>query len=119
MHLLNPMAPHFQGSDFLLAADCVAFSLGDFHKDYLKGKTLGIACPKLDDGQEIYLQKLQALVEQARINTLTVMMMQVPCCRGLLGLAQQAVAGASRKVPIKAVVVGLEGEILREDWVSP
>lgn len=117
MHLLNPMAPHFQGSDFLLAADCVAFSLGDFHMEYLRGKTLGIACPKLDDGQEIYLQKIQALVEQARINTLTVMIMQVPCCRGLLGLAQQAVAGASRKVPIKAVVVGIQGEILREEWV--
>ena len=100
-----------------MAADCVAFSLGGFHRDHLKGKTLGIACPKLDDGQEVYLDKLVALVEQARINTLTVMIMQVPCCRGLLALAQQAVAKASRKVPIKAIVVGIQGEILREDWV--
>jgi NAD-dependent dihydropyrimidine dehydrogenase PreA subunit len=118
MHLLAPQAPHFQGSDFLLAADCVAFSMGDFHKDYLKGKTLGIACPKLDGGQDIYLEKLKALIDEARINTLTVMIMQVPCCRGLLALAQQASAQAKRKVPIKCIVVGLQGEILREDWVS-
>lgn len=117
MHLLNPGSPHFRHSDFLLAADCVAFALGDFHKDYLKGKTLGIACPKLDEGQNSYAEKLKALVEQAEINTLTVMIMQVPCCRGLLAMVQQVVSGASRKVPVKAIVVGLQGEILQEGWV--
>jgi len=117
MHLLSPSAPHYQGADLLLAADCVAFSLGDFHATYLKGKTLAIACPKLDDGQNIYLEKLRALVDEAKINTLTVMIMQVPCCGGLLHLAQTAVEQASRKVPIKAMVVGLQGDILQEDWV--
>lgn len=117
MHLLNPASPHFQGSNFLLAADCVAFALGDFHKDHLKGKTLGIACPKLDEGQDVYLEKLKALADQAKIDTLTVMIMQVPCCRGLLALAQQAVAQSTRKVPVKAIVVGLQGEILQESWL--
>ena len=101
----------------LLAADCVAFALGDFHRDYLRGKTLAIACPKLDDGQEIYVEKLKALVDVARINTLTVMIMQVPCCRGLLQLASQALEQASRKVPLKCVIVGLQGEILQEEWL--
>ena len=117
MHLLSPMAPHFAGSDFLLAADCVAFALGDFHKDYLKGKTLGIACPKLDEGQEVYLDKLRALVEKAEIATLTVMIMQVPCCRGLLSMALQAVTRSGRKVPVKCFVVGLQGQILQEERV--
>lgn len=117
LHLLNPAAPHYHGSDLLLAADCVPFALGDFHKDYLKGKTLAIACPKLDEGQEVYVEKLAALVDAARINTLTVMIMQVPCCQGLLRLAQRAVAQAQRKVPIKCVIVGLQGEILQENWL--
>ena len=117
MHLLSPSAPHYQGADLLLAADCVAFSMGDFHASHLKGKTLAIACPKLDDGQNIYLEKLKALVDEAKINTLTVMIMQVPCCGGLLHLAQTAVEQASRKVPIKAMVVGLQGDILQEGWV--
>ena len=118
MHLISPNVPHFQGADLLLAADCTAFSLGDFHKDYLKDKVLAIACPKLDEGQDIYLEKLKALIDTAKINTLTVLIMQVPCCSGLLRLAQKAVEEASRKIPIKAVVVGIQGAILKEEWVS-
>jgi len=118
MHLLSPNAPHYQGADMLLAADCVAYSLGDFHKDYLKGKTLGIACPKLDQGKEIYLEKLKALIDGAKINTLTVMIMQVPCCSGLLHLALQAAAQAERKIPVKCIVVGIQGDILKEEWVD-
>ena len=117
MHLISPNAPHYQGADLLLAADCTAFSMGDFHKDHLKGKVLTIACPKLDEGQEIYLEKLKALIDTAKINTLTVMIMQVPCCGGLLRLAQQAVTESERKIPIKTIVVGIQGEILKEEWI--
>jgi len=117
LHLMSPMAPHYKGADVLLAADCTAFSLGDFHKDYLKGKTLAIACPKLDDGQDAYVQKIKALIDDAGINTLTVMIMEVPCCRGLLMMAKQAADQAERKVPIKCIVVGLQGDIVSEDWV--
>jgi NAD-dependent dihydropyrimidine dehydrogenase PreA subunit len=99
MHLIAPGAPHFHGSDLVLAADCVAYALGDFHRSYLKGKTLAIACPKLDEGQEIYLDKLKALIDDAKINTLTVMIMQVPCCSGLLAMAKVVAASAKRKVP--------------------
>jgi NAD-dependent dihydropyrimidine dehydrogenase PreA subunit len=118
MHLINPAAPHFRGSDLVLAADCVAYALGDFHSGYLKGKTLAIACPKLDENQEVYVDKLKALIDDAKINTLTVMIMQVPCCRGLLALARGAAAQASRKVPLKCIVVSPRGEILTEEWVS-
>jgi NAD-dependent dihydropyrimidine dehydrogenase PreA subunit len=117
LHLISPQAPHFQGSDLLLAADCTAFSLGDFHKDFLKGRTLVIACPKLDEGQETYVEKLKVLIDEAKINTLTVLIMQVPCCSGLLRLAKEAASQAARKVPIKCVVVGLQGTILKEEWV--
>jgi NAD-dependent dihydropyrimidine dehydrogenase PreA subunit len=118
LHLINPLAPHFRGSDLLLAADCVPFALADFHRDFLAGKTLAIACPKLDAGQEVYVEKLAALVDQAQINTLTVMIMQVPCCSGLLRLAQTAGARAQRQVPIKSIVVSLQGDILQESWVQ-
>ncbi|MBI5625108.1 MAG: 4Fe-4S binding protein [Elusimicrobia bacterium] len=117
LHLVSPMAPYFQGADVVLAADCVAYALGDFHGKHLKGKKLAIACPKLDDGQEAYLEKLVALIDESGINTLTVMIMQVPCCRGLLGLAQKALETAKRKIPLKAVVVGIQGGVLSEEWV--
>ena len=117
LHLVPPNAPYFQGKDVLLVADCVGYALGDFHKEYLKNKSLVIACPKLDSDQDIYLQKLTSMINDAKINTLTVMIMEVPCCRGLLYLAQKAGENASRKIPIKVIIVSIKGEILREEWV--
>lgn len=117
MHLISPAAPHYKGADLLFAADCVPFALGDFHKDYLKDKALAIACPKLDSGQDIYIEKLTALINEAGINTLTVMTMQVPCCAGLLHLAKEAASKAKRKIPIKHIVASLQGEILKQEWV--
>ena len=63
------------------------------------------------------MEKLISLIDTAKINTLTVLVMQVPCCSGLLRLAQRAVEEAERKIPIKAIVVSLQGEILKEEWV--
>ncbi|MGW8314628.1 MAG: ATP-binding protein [Bacteroidales bacterium] len=117
MHLINPGASYFRDSDLVLAADCVAYALGNFHSAWLQGKTLAIACPKLDHNQDSYMSKIRALIDEARINTLTVMMMQVPCCGGLLQLVKRAASGAERKVPVKAVIVGVEGEILQSAWV--
>lgn len=118
LHLISPRAPYYQKADLLLAADCTAFTLGDFHKDYLKGKALAIACPKLDQDKEAYVEKLVALIDDALINTLTVIIMQVPCCGGLVGIAQEALAQAKRKIPIKTIVVSLQGDILSEEWIT-
>ncbi len=118
LHLVSPAAPYYEGADVLLAADCVAYALGDFHRQFLKGKSIAIACPKLDEGQDIYQEKIKSLIEDAKINSLTVMIMQVPCCMGLLNLAQQAAQAAERKVPIKNVVVGVQGEVLKEEWAQ-
>jgi ferredoxin len=118
MHLISPTAPYYQGADVLLTADCVAYAMGSFHPDYLKEKSIAIACPKLDEGQDVYAEKIRSWLEDAKINTLTVLIMQVPCCIGLLNLAQQAAQSSKRTVPIKSVVVSLQGEILSEEWAS-
>ena len=112
LHLISPRAAHYQGSDLLLAADCVPFAMANFHEEYLSGKTLAIACPKLDEGQEVYREKLTALIDEAQIHSLTVITMQVPCCSGLVRLAQAAVAAAQRKIPVKSIVISLQGEVL-------
>ena len=118
LHLVSPEAPYFQEKDILLVADCVPFALADFHKDYLKGKSLAIGCPKLDSEQEIYVDKIAALIDDAKINTLTVMIMKVPCCMGLTHIAKSGVDKATRKIPIKQVVVDVAGgQILSEDWI--
>ncbi|MCM8800326.1 MAG: 4Fe-4S ferredoxin, partial [Candidatus Omnitrophica bacterium] len=117
LHLVSPQAAYYEKADVLLSADCVAYAIGDFHKDFLKGKSLAIACPKLDESQEAYVEKIKSLIEDAKINTLTVMIMQVPCCYGLVALAQEAAKQTKRKIPIKSIVVGLQGEVLSEEWL--
>jgi NAD-dependent dihydropyrimidine dehydrogenase PreA subunit len=117
MHLLNPNAPYLKGSDLLLAADCVAFSMGNFHSRHLKGKSLAIACPKLDHGTDIYVEKLSAMIDLAKVNTITVMMMEVPCCGGLLQMVKAAQSNSSRKVPVKQMITSLTGEVIKEEWM--
>jgi len=117
LHLINPSASYFKNADLLVAADCTAFSTGNFHPKYLKGKKLIIACPKLDSGIQTYIDKIRQLIDIAKVNTITVMIMQVPCCMGLLQIVQTALDNAKSKVPLKLIVVGLEGEILQEKWV--
>ena len=118
MHLISPTAPYYRGADVLLTADCVAYSLGAYHQEHLKGKSLAIACPKLDESQDAYIEKIKSWFDDAEINTLTVMIMQVPCCSGLLQMAVQAQQQADRKVPIKCQIVSPEGEILKDEWVG-
>jgi NAD-dependent dihydropyrimidine dehydrogenase PreA subunit len=117
MHLVNPNAPYFRGSDLLLAADCVAFSTGGFHSNHLKGRSLAIACPKLDHGTESYVEKLTAMIDVSKVKTITVMMMEVPCCGGLLQMVRAALANASGSVPVRKMIVGINGEILQDEWV--
>ena len=117
LHLLNPMASYFQNADVLLAADCVAFTVGNFHNSMLKGKILAIACPKLDSNKESYVEKLTSMIDNAKINTITVTIMEVPCCGGLLQIAKLATQQAIRKIPIKQIVIGIRGNIISENWV--
>lgn len=116
LHLVSPLAPYFEKADVVVAADCTAYAYGNFHRDFIKGKAVVIACPKLDDGREIYVEKIQALIEDAKINTLTVVTMEVPCCGGLLAIVKEAAAAANRKVPVKCVVIGIQGGIKSEEW---
>jgi ferredoxin len=114
LHLVPPSAPYFRDAEVVLAADCVAYAFGDFHRSYLRGRSLAIACPKLDSNQDVYLDKLTAMIDFGGIRSLTVLTMEVPCCRGLLQLARQAAAAAERKIPVQWVEIGVQGGVLQE-----
>jgi Pyruvate/2-oxoacid:ferredoxin oxidoreductase delta subunit len=109
LHLVPPTAPFFQNADVVLAADCAPFAYADFQEDLLKGKALAIACPKLDDTAP-YVEKLTAMITQSNIKSLTVVHMEVPCCTGLIHMAQQAVANSGRDIPFETVCIGIRGD---------
>lgn len=117
MHLINPRSTYYKGSDLVIAADCSAFSMGNFHSNIRKGKTLAIMCPKLDGNQQIYLEKLISLVLDARINTITAVIMEVPCCGGIIGIVKKAVELSGRKVPVKFIMISVKGDIVNEEWI--
>jgi NAD-dependent dihydropyrimidine dehydrogenase PreA subunit len=109
LHLVSPAAPYFHECDLLVAADCTAFALGSFHADLLRGKALAIACPKLDrtDG---YVEKLAQLIAGNTIYSITVAIMEVPCCSGLSRIVAEAIARSGKAIAVRTVVVGTDGQ---------
>jgi len=112
LHLLPPTAPFLAGRELVLAADCAAYAAGDFHARYLAGRSLAIACPKLDAGQDRYLEKLALMVRDGGVTGIHVITMEVPCCSGLLRLAEAAVRVAGAAVAVRCTVLGVRGEPL-------
>jgi NAD-dependent dihydropyrimidine dehydrogenase PreA subunit len=112
LHLANPRAPHFADADLLVAADCTAFALGSFHADIIGGRTLVIACTKLDSGRNLYLSELAAMIGQAR--SVSVVVMEVPCCSGLVRLAQEARSVSGAPTPIQTLVLGIDGGLVAQ-----
>ncbi|AQT69470.1 Ferredoxin III [Anaerohalosphaera lusitana] len=109
--LVSPNAEYFKNSDLVLAADCVAFAMGNFHSEILKDHSLAIACPKLDNTGP-YVDKLAEIIRQNDLNSLSVLHMQVPCCSGLTRLAKQAVEASGKDMKFDDVTVSLHGEVL-------
>ena len=109
--LVPTNAPCFQGADLLITADCVPFAYADYHADLLAGKAVVVGCPKLDDSG-YYVEKLAALLRDSDVRSLTVAIMEVPCCRGMVRVAQQAVADSGKDLPLEVVTIGLRGERL-------
>ncbi|MDO8988838.1 MAG: 4Fe-4S binding protein [Sideroxyarcus sp.] len=111
LHLVPVNAPFFQNADLLIAASCVPFSYGDFHNVMLAGRSLIIACPKLDK-TEPYLEKLTEIFRQNDIKSVTVAIMEVPCCQGLLRLVRQALKDSGKRMSITVETITVKGERL-------
>jgi hypothetical protein len=109
LHLVPPTAPYFQNADILVSADCVAFAMGSFHQDLLKGKAVAIACPKLDDTGN-YVEKLATIFRVNDVKSITVAIMEVPCCRGLDVMVKQALAQSGKEIPLESLIIGVNGE---------
>ena len=108
LNLLPPNAPFFQNSDLLISADCVGFATPNLHNNLLKGKSIAIGCPKLDNVSE-YQEKIQSIIEMSNPKTITVAIMEVPCCHGLYYAVEQATQNSGKEIPVKKIVVGVKG----------
>lgn len=109
LKLVPVQAPWFDGADVLVAADCTAYAYGDFHRDFLRGKVLLIACPKLDSVD--YSEKLTAIFRENNIRSVTVLRMEVPCCGGLQRAVETAAANSGKDIPVTTKIVTTDGKV--------
>ena len=114
LHLLNPQAGFFNGADVLLAADCTAYAYAGFHNKLLKGKKLAIACPKLDSNKESYIDKLTQMIDIAHIKSLTVAIMEVPCCGGIEFAVKKALLESGKQIPWQVTTISTDGKVLNK-----
>ena len=109
--LLPSNAPYFDGADLLIAADCTAYSYGNFHHDFMQDKVTMIGCPKLDAVN--YSEKLTQLFKYNDIHSITVTRMTVPCCGGLSYAVKTAIENSGKNIPLHIVTISPDGKIIR------
>ena len=117
IRLVPPTAPFLQGADLLVSADCVPVSYANFHRDFLAGKVVLVGCPKFDD-VDLYVQRFTDMFTASDIRSVTVVVMQVPCCQGLPMIVQEGMRASGKHIPIEKVVITLQGEILRRETLA-
>lgn len=108
--LAPTQAPYFEGADLLIAADCCAFSYGNFHADFIRDRICLIGCPKLDGTD--YSEKLTEIITGNGVKSVTITRMEVPCCGGLERMAIEALRASGKLIPWQVVTFSLDGRIL-------
>lgn len=103
-------APYFNGAKLLIAADCTAYAYASFHKDFIKGKTTLIGCPKLDNID--YSEKLTEIIRNNDIASVTIVRMEVPCCGGLEMAAKKAIQASGKFLPWQVRTISIDGNII-------
>jgi len=117
LQLLNPQAPFLKNADLLLLADCTAAAYPSLHTNLLRGKAVAMGCPKLDNLEE-HIAKLTQILETAQLKSLTVVHMEVPCCKGFVYAAEKAIEQAGVDLPLGTIIIGRTGEILSREEVA-
>lgn len=117
IRLVPPHAPFLKGADLLVVADCTPIAYPNFHRDFLKGKAVMVGCPKFDDYHE-YTKKFADIFRIADIKSVTVVVMDVPCCQGLPGIVEEGMASAGKTFPVEKVIISSRGEIVGREKLA-
>lgn len=108
--LVPANALYFENAKLLIAADCTAFAYGNFHRDYIKKHITLIGCPKLD--MTDYSEKLTKILKKNNIKSVTVVRMEVPCCKGIEHAVKTALKNSEKMIPWEVVVISTDGKVI-------
>lgn len=111
LHLVNPLSPFLKDKEMVVMSTCAPLASADVHWRYLRGRSVVVACPKLDNTAP-YVQKLQDIFDNQPIPKVIIARMEVPCCGGLTRIVQQAAALSKNKIVVEEHVISVRGELL-------
>lgn len=109
--LVPTQAPYFKDASLLVAADCTAFTYGNFHQDFISGRITLIGCPKLD--MTDYSEKLAEIIRSNDIKDVMVVRMEVPCCGGIENAVKEALIASGKMIPWQVITVKIDGTLIR------
>jgi Pyruvate/2-oxoacid:ferredoxin oxidoreductase delta subunit len=115
--LVPPTAPFLKGADLLVTADCTPFAYPNFHRVFLQGKVVLVGCPKFDD-VKAYIQKFAEIFNTADIKSITIVVMEVPCCQGLPMIVERGMKIANKDIPLEKVIISARGHILKRETAA-
>lgn len=115
IRLVPENAPFLNNSDLVIAADCVPVAYPNFHEDFLKGRSVMIGCPKFDDPEQT-VNKLAQTFERSGINSITLVIMEVPCCSALRGIINKALERSGASIPFQEKIVSCKGELISQQF---
>lgn len=115
--LIGTVAPFLNDADLLVAADCTAFAVHEFHKRFLKDRKVLIGCPKLDDSM-YYVEKFTEIFGNIHVKSVSCLRMEVPCCGGMTAILKEAINRSGKKIPLTETVIGVKGDLLGEREIT-
>ena len=116
IRLIPVNAPFLQNANLLVAADCTAVAARNFQENYLDGKTVMMGCPKFDDAEN-YIERFAEIINKCHLKSLTILIMEVPCCSAMNVIIKKAIEKAGQVVPVEQITISTRGEeISRKMW---
>lgn len=111
IRLVPPTAPFLKNADLLVAADCTTVATANFHSEFLKNRVIMMGCPKFDDA-ESYAAKFTEIFSTVELNSLTILIMEVPCCQSMRNIVKEAMKRAGKTIPAEVVTISARGEVI-------
>ncbi|MDX9833800.1 MAG: 4Fe-4S ferredoxin [Desulfobulbus sp.] len=113
IRLIPPTAPFLENCDLLVAADCAVVSYAGLQKDFIAGRVVMMGCPKFDD-QQLYVDRFTEIFGTRKLKSLTVLIMEVPCCHSMLQIIKTAWDAVKPAFPVRHVVISTQGTVVSE-----
>ncbi len=115
IRLIPATAPFLENCDLLVAADCTAVAYAGLQKDFIAGRVVMMGCPKFDD-QQLYVDRFTEIFRTRRLQSLILLIMEVPCCHSMLEIIKKAFVAVQPVFPVRQVVLSTRGEIKTETF---